>query len=104
MLEPVCDPQDGTWTANLVARTRDIYIVQAMEPDADLTITAVDELIERYRNRCLWFLRSDYRPVTREERLRMLEYIERHGDLEAHRDAGRLKRWLSRTSSEPSAA
>lgn len=64
----------------------------------------VDELVDRYRSRCLWFLRDDYHPTTRDERLRVLGYIERYGDLEAHRRAGQLKRWLSPTSSAPFAA
>lgn len=76
--------------------------MEAQSSDADLD-RAVDELIDEYRDRCLWFLRRDFRPVSREERLRALEYIERHGDLEAHRRAGRLKRWLSQRSNAPSA-
>ena len=75
-----------------------------MEPGPDPTAAAVDALVDVYRSRCLWFLRDDYYPTTRDERLRVLEYIERYGDLEAHRRAGHLRRWLSQTSSAPSAA
>jgi len=64
---------------------------------------AVNRLVDEYRVRCLWFLRPDYYPSSVEERLRALSYIERHGDREAFRRAGVLRRWLSPHSSEPSA-
>jgi len=64
---------------------------------------SVNRLVDEYRLRCLWFLRSDYYPKTDEDRLRVLGYIERHGDREAFRRAAELRQWLSRTSSAPSA-
>ncbi len=64
---------------------------------------AVDALVEEYRGRCLWFLRPDYRPTTREDRLRALDYIERNGDLVAYQRAAKLKRCLSLGSSASSA-
>ena len=64
---------------------------------------AVDRLVDEYRQRCLWFLRSEYYPVTDAERLQVLEYIERYGDREAFRRAAEIRRWLSRTSSARSA-
>ena len=67
-------------------------------------IAAIDVLVDRYRDRCLWFLRSDYYPATDAERLRLLTYIEQYGDVAAYRQAGKLKRWLSQSSSAPSAA
>ena len=67
-------------------------------------IAAIDALVDCYRDRCLWFLRSDYYPATDAERLRLLTYIEQYGDVAAYRQAGKLKRWLSQSSSEPSAA
>ena len=67
-------------------------------------IAAIDALVDRYRGRCLWFLRSDYYPTTDAERLRLLTYIERYGDVAAYRQAGKLKRWLSQSSSAPSVA
>lgn len=60
--------------------------------------------MDEYRTRCLWFLRADLYPETREEALRVLRQIERHGDREAFVRAGRIRRWLSQTSSAPSAA
>ena len=67
-------------------------------------VTAVDEIVDEYRDQCLWFLRQDYYPATDADRLRMLDYIERYGDLDAYRRAARLKRWLLQNSSAPSAA
>ena len=63
----------------------------------------VNGLVDEYRVRCLWFLRPDYYPSTPEERLRVLGYIERHGDREAFRRAATLKRWLSQNCSAISA-
>jgi hypothetical protein len=74
-----------------------------MEHRSDPEIAAIDTLIDRYRDRCLWFLRPDYRPATDAERLHVLAYIERYGDLEAYRQAARLKRWLLQSSNAPSA-
>lgn len=64
---------------------------------------AIDRLVDEYRLRCLWFLRSDYYPSTDAERLKVLLYIERHGDRDAYRRAREMRRWLSQTSSAPSA-
>ena len=66
-------------------------------------VAAIDALVDRYRDRCLWFLRHDYYPTTDPDRLRLLTYIEQYGDLAAYRQAGKLKRWLSQSSSAPSA-
>ena len=72
-------------------------------PD-DLTLVAeVDRLVDEQRIACLWFLRPDYHPATTEERIRVLEQIERHGDREAYRRAATLRRWLSQPSSAASA-
>jgi len=60
-------------------------------------------LVDEYRRRCLWFLRPDYYPDTADDVIRVLGYIERHGDLDAFRRAGVLRQWLSRHTSAPSA-
>jgi hypothetical protein len=65
-------------------------------------VRSVDELVDEYRSRCLWFLRPDFHPATHEDRLRVLGYIERYGDREAFRRAATLRRWLSQHSSAPS--
>jgi hypothetical protein len=64
---------------------------------------AVDEMTDSYRSQCLWFLRPDFYPRTTEERLRVLGYIEKHGDRDAFQKAARLRQWLSRSSSARSA-
>jgi hypothetical protein len=60
--------------------------------------SAIDRLVDEYRLRCLWFLRPDYYPSTDAERIRVLTYIERHGDRDAYRRAREMRRWLSQTS------
>jgi hypothetical protein len=60
-------------------------------------------LVDSYRSRCLWFLREDYYPATREEALTVLRHIERHGDREGFRRAAALRRWLSPPSNATSA-
>jgi hypothetical protein len=64
---------------------------------------AVNRLVDEQRISSLWYLRPDYYPSTLEQRIRVLERIERHGDLDAFRRAATLRRWLSRTSSDASA-
>jgi hypothetical protein len=73
---------------------------QAQSPAA----RAVDQLVDEYRARCLWFLRRDYYPATDEQRLQVLTYIQRYGDREAHRRAAELRQWLSPPTSAPSVA
>ncbi|OHB67905.1 MAG: hypothetical protein A2Y76_11290 [Planctomycetes bacterium RBG_13_60_9] len=63
----------------------------------------VNQLVDEYRDRCLWFLRTDYYPTDRQEVLRTLDYIRRYGDREAFRKAGELYQWLSPDSGRPSA-
>jgi hypothetical protein len=63
---------------------------------------AVNRLVDEYRHRCLWFLRDDYYPVTDDQRLRVLAYIERHGDRRAYLRAAEVRQWLSRTSNAAS--
>lgn len=72
--------------------------------DENAVAEAVDRLVDEYRIRCLWFLRPDYYPSTQAERLRVLDAIARHGDRDAFLRAARMRQWLSRKSSAPSAA
>ncbi|MDX2020987.1 MAG: hypothetical protein SF187_12170 [Deltaproteobacteria bacterium] len=64
---------------------------------------AFESLYSDYKTRCLWFLRADYKPATVEEKLRILTYIERHGDLEAFRRVAPVRKWLSQNFKQPSA-
>ena len=76
----------------------------AMNVEMENVMSRVRDLVARTRAQCLWFLRSDYSPSTVAEALQVLDYIQRHGDLDAFRQAGELKQWLSRNSSAASAA
>jgi len=68
------------------------------------TAETVRALVDEYRDRCLWFLRRDFYPQGYDETLRVLGYIERHGDQRGYRRAAEIRRWLSRSSSATSAA
>ncbi len=56
--------------------------------------SALVSLLETYRDRCLWFLRPDFVPASREEWLRTLDLIERYGDMAAFKQAGEARKWL----------
>lgn len=74
-----------------------------MTTTPDPVTEAVDRLVDEYRHQCLWFLREDCHPSSPDARLRVLRYIERHGDREGYRRAAELRRWLSHRSSATSA-
>ena len=59
-------------------------------PDSDLA-AAIDQLVDKHRASCLWFLREDFYPTTLEERLQVLEYISRYGDRAAFVRASKLR-------------
>jgi len=69
-----------------------------MNPTDDDLRRQVNQLVDEYRDRCLWFLRADYYPTDLSEVLRTLDCIRRYGDREAFRRAGELHQWLSRAS------
>ena len=64
----------------------------------------VNALVDEYRTRCLWFLRPDYYPATRDEQLRVLDYVQRYGDRAGYVRAATIRQWLSQISSGGSAA
>ena len=64
----------------------------------------VRRLVDEYRVQCLWFLREDHYPASATERERVLRWIELHGDVPAFRRVAEVRTWLSRRSSETSAA
>jgi hypothetical protein len=66
--------------------------------------SAINAFVDEYRSRCLWSLRQDYYPRTPAEQMRVLEAIERNGDLAAYRRASTLRQWLSRISSASSSS
>lgn len=67
-------------------------------------LQSVRALVEEYRDRCLWFLPVDYYPETADQIRRTLDHIDRYGDRRAFQEAARLRKWLSQSSSETSAA
>jgi hypothetical protein len=75
-----------------------------MNGEEKSVMQSVNALVDEYRTRCLWFLREDYYPQTPTDACRVLEYIERHGDVSAFQKAATLRRWLLQNSSAPSAA
>ena len=75
-----------------------------MNEDKEKLMQNVNALVDEYRTVCLWFLREDYYPQTPADALRILEYIERHGDVKAFRKAATLRQWLLQNFSAPSAA
>jgi hypothetical protein len=72
-------------------------MLPSLETDA-----ALRELVDEYRDRCLWFLRRDYYPATAEEARGVLDSIQRHGDRDGFRRAARIRQWLSHSSSATS--
>jgi hypothetical protein len=64
---------------------------------------SVNALVDEYRTRCLWFLREDYYPQTLADAVRVLDYIERHGDKHAFQKAATLRQWLLQSSNAQSA-
>jgi hypothetical protein len=73
------------------------------EPETGIR-SEIDQFVDQYRSRCLWFLRPDYYPRTHGAILRTLRQIEAHGDRAAFERAAEIRRWLSRRSSEKSVA
>jgi hypothetical protein len=77
-----------------------IALVEALSPAVAQALRA---LVDEYRDHCLWYLRRDYYPATRDEGLRVLDAIERHGSVQAFRRAAEIRPWLSPPSSATSA-
>lgn len=58
----------------------------------------VRDLVEEYRERCLWFMRPDYLPSNREEADYVLRHIEQCADRHGFVRARELRAWLSTSS------
>jgi hypothetical protein len=56
--------------------------MRAFEPGRHSLEAELRSLVDEYRTSCLWFLRPDLYPETREEMLRVLREIEKHADRE----------------------
>jgi hypothetical protein len=74
------------------------------QPDLATVMQRVRALVDEYRVTCLWSLREDYYPTSVAEALRVLDAVERHGDVTAFKKSATLRAWLSRHTSAPSAA
>jgi hypothetical protein len=94
--------QRGCWRArasvgSLTPRLLPVQVPETIQHE-------LDQLVEDYRTRCLWFLRPDFRPRTGGEILSVLRHIETHGDRAAFLRVAAIRRWLSQHSSESSAS
>ncbi len=58
--------------------------------NAGKTNRKVMELVDRQRMRCLWYMPDRYYPSGATETLSVLRKIQRNGDLEAYKEAGKL--------------
>jgi hypothetical protein len=87
------------WDRRLGRRAQYNGFVGTPLPD---TGAALRELVDEYRDRCLWFLRRDYYPATTAEAERVLDAIQRHGDRDGFRRAAQARQWLSRPSNATS--
>jgi len=76
--------------------------MRVMDPLPRPVVEALRALVDEYRDRCLWYLRRDYYPETRDEGLRVLDAIARHGGVDAFRRAAEIRSWLSPPSSATS--
>ncbi len=74
-----------------------------MNAEHDEIRDAVHALVDAYRSQCLWYLAEDYYPSSLHEFERILDAIQRHGDVAGFQRAAKLKACLSPTSSEESA-
>lgn len=74
-----------------------------MESLSPETVETLHALVDDYRARCLWFLRQDYYPESLAEAIRVLDAIERHGDVAGFRRAAEVREWLLPTSNATSA-
>ncbi len=73
-------------------------------PSPEDVAREIDELVDECRDTCLWYQPQDYRPRTDGERWLVLDNIQKHADVGTFQRAARLKTWLSRLSSNASAA
>ena len=70
-----------------------------MAADLQRADAALRALVDEYRGRCLWFLAPGYYPASTTEQLRVLDSIQRRGDLDGFKRAGEMKQWLLAHSS-----
>lgn len=69
-----------------------------MSKEVTLPLERINALVDEYRSTCLWYLREDYYPQTKDEVLDVLDAIARHGDVRAFQKAEEARRWVLRRS------
>ena len=79
------------WPSARAVANLDCTVTRTMNPDVQIEVA---KLVAEYRDRCLWFLRDDYMPRTTEDVRRVLDLIERYGDLAGYRRAEEIRAWL----------
>jgi hypothetical protein len=50
----------------------------------------INRFIDEQRIVCLWYMREDYYPSTKKEKISVLRKIQSHGNLEAFKKAGEI--------------
>jgi hypothetical protein len=75
-----------------------------MSSETEAVMRRVHQLVDTYRSRCLWYLREDYYPKDPAEACKVLEAIERNGDVAAFRNAAELRQWLLHNTNASSVA
>jgi len=60
-----------------------------------ITKQFINDFIDIYRDRCLWYIDKNYYPNSYSEYQKILRQIESHGDREAFQKAKELEKWLS---------
>ena len=71
----------------------ELNAIKGISIKADVAME-IEELVEKYRDLCLWFLRPDFVPRGHEEVLLVLDLIERYGDRAGFERVQRLRQWL----------
>jgi len=54
----------------------------------------VRSLIADYRGMCFWNMAEDFYPQNRAQLLMAMDCLEKYGDMNAYRRAGRIRQWL----------
>jgi len=54
----------------------------------------VKSAIADYRSMCFWNMAEDFYPKNREQLLIAVDCLEKYGNMDAYRRAGRIRKWL----------
>jgi len=52
--------------------------------------TDINRFIDEQRPECLWFVRKDYYPDTKKQKIYILRQIQKNGNLDAFKKAGEI--------------